>query len=815
MGQGCQGFVQCPDGLHCRVGSPHYVRSSFAARAGPPRSGAVMTEDAVTQGGERDRGWARAAGWVRRKDPGLLAIKRSVRAAITIPTVFGLTHLLFSNPQVSLFGAFGSFSLLLLVDFPSRFWTRLLCYMVLWLVGSGLIALGTVISTDKWAAVAAMAVVGFGVLFVGIVAPQVAAASTATLLIFVLPVAVAQPAEAVGPRLVGWVAAGAVGITASMVLWPTPWHDDLRRRLSATVSAVARLVALHGGGKPDAEAQSAVEVEVSLLRARFANTPYPPTGAAGTAVALAKLVGRVEWAAGNAMLVPDASDMWHMPKVQAMIEAVAQTLRRSASLICDTQAHPVDDPEHVLALRESMHELENLMGEELAAEVSTLIEPETGSESSGGESEKPPAASKGGLASSLDPSFQARALGVATVLVADATLEAAGVRAEGEHVWGAGPEWGSRQLVRRLLSHLSFRSVWFRNAVRAGAGLALAVAVVEITDVEHGFWVVLGTLSVLRSNALGTGATALRAVGGTAVGFVVGSAVMIGVAGHAVLLWVLLPLAVLVSGVAPSMISFAAGQAAFTLVVIILFNIIQPTGWKVGLTRIEDVAIGCGVSIVVGILFWPRGAMAALGRALSDAFVMSSGYLGDAVVRLTTPNGRVDMAPGQRASHTAYLRLDDAFRQFLAERGAKLVPVEVVANLFTGSNRIRLAAFTLSALPVLPPEQGHSELESVAVAGAVLRDSYASSHRWYEEFGEVLRGQRGALDPPPEHDETLHGVLRNAFEDARVGRRGDQLGTMLQMLWADELLETQRQVQADLAGSVELFTRHRHKLLMI
>jgi hypothetical protein len=35
------------------------------------------------------------------------------------------------------------------------------------------------------------------------------------------------------------------------------------------------------------------------------------------------------------------------------------------------------------------------------------------------------------------------------------------------------------------------------------------------------------------------------------------------------------------------------------------------------------------------------------------------------------------------------------------------------------------------------------------------------------------------------------------------------------MLWADELLESQRQVQAELAGSVELFTRHRHKLLMI
>ena len=242
---------------------------------------------------------------------------------------------------------------------------------------------------------------------------------------------------------------------------------------------------------------------------------------------------------------------------------------------------------------------------------------------------------QGTLTSSLDPSFQVRALGVATAMVADATLESAGVAPEGHPGFDATGEAPATVIWSRLASHLSFRSVWFRNSVRGAAGLALAVTVVEVTAVEHGFWVVLGTLSVLRSNAMGTGATALRAVAGTAVGFVVGAAIMIGVGGHTVALWALLPVAVLVSGVAPSMISFAAGQAAFTLVVIILFNIIQPVGWRVGLTRIEDVAIGCGVSIVVGLLFWPRGAMAALGRALADAFVASSGYLADAVDRLT------------------------------------------------------------------------------------------------------------------------------------------------------------------------------------
>jgi Fusaric acid resistance protein-like len=772
-----------------------------------------MTETTVSPVVERRSLWAHGVEWIRKKDPGYLAIKRSARAAITMPTVFGVAHLVFSNPQVDLFSAFGSFDLLLLVDFPGRPRTRLVSYLSLWAVGCGLIALGTVFSTNKAAAVAAMAVVGFLVLFLGIVSSQVATASTATLLLFVLPVAVAQPAGAVGSRILGWALAGAGCTVACMVLWPTPWHDNLRRRLSATLSAVAALVTAHAEGSVDDEERAAVSREFSLLRNQFATTPYPPTGAAKSAVAVAKLVGRVEWTAGNAALVSQESLSRPTPAALRMIQTAAETLRRSASLICDGHGHPVQDPAVVHELEEVSDALDDLLNDEITSEVSGLIDPAPDGALGGPAAAQPEMSEveSSSLASVLDPGFSARALGFATLMVAHATLEAAGARAPGSLGMEGAEEAASAQTWRRLVSHLSFRSVWFRNAIRGAAGLALAVAVVEITDVEHGFWVVLGTLSVLRTNALGTGATALRAVGGTAVGFVVGSAIMIGVGGHTALLWILLPLAVLVSGVAPSMISFAAGQAGFTLVVIILFNIIVPSGWRVGLTRIEDVAIGCGVSVVVGLLFWPRGAMAALGRALSDAFVQSSAYLADAVNRLTTSGDLVDTTPGQRASHSAYLRLDDAFRQFMAERGAKVVSVQVVANLVTGSNRIRLAAFTLSTLPVLRPDEGQAELESVAVAGAVLRDSYASSHRWYEEFGEILAGQRDSLDRPPDHDATLHGVLRNAFEDARVSRREDRLRAMLQMLWADELLETQRQVQSDLASTADLFTRRGQK----
>ncbi len=779
-----------------------------------------MDTGGAVPGGPRRRRWgyASAVGWVRAKDPGLLAVKRSVRAAVVMPAAFGLTHVIFSDAQVSLFAAFGSFALLLLVDFPGRPRTRLVAYLALFVVGSGFVALGTVVSTHKVAAVATMGAVGFVVLFAGIAAPQAATGATAALLTFVLPVAVAQPAGAVGPRLVGWVIAAALCIPACMLVWPTPWHDELRRRLSATVSAIARLAAVHATGRRDPAVNREVTEQLAALRTQFAATPYPPTGAVAGAVGLAKLVGRVEWVAGNAGLVSEEAPSLALLPVREVSAAVAATLTACASLICDGKAHPVDDPERVRAVRTSARQLDELIGRELDAEVTSLISTATGADDTHGAGSSNREAEAAGLRllSSLDPSFHARALGVATQMVADSTLEAAGVSSSDERVGAladAPPE--RRHFWRLIASHLSLRSVWFRNALRGAVGLTLAVAVVEVTNVNHGFWVVLGTLSVLRSSALGTGSTALRAVGGTVVGFVVGSAIMLGVGDHSVALWALLPLAVLVSGVAPSMISFAAGQAGFTVVVVILFNLIAPTGWRVGLTRIEDVAIGCGVSVVVGLLFWPRGATTALGRALSDAFVKSSAYLADAVDRLTTTTHQVDTDPSRRDASAAYFRLDDAFRQFIAERGAKVVPVATVSNLFTGANRIRLGAYTLDTLRTFPAAPGKPELESVTIAGAVLRDSCASSHRWYQEFAAVLAERRPALPPPAEHDEALHHVLRAAFEDARAQERADRLRTALRMLWADELLEGQRQLQVDLAASADLFARRRHETRLI
>jgi hypothetical protein len=82
----------------------------------------------------------------------------------------------------------------------------------------------------------------------------------------------------------------------------------------------------------------------------------------------------------------------------------------------------------------------------------------------------------------------------------------------------------------------------------AVAGLPVLVA--RLTGVQHSFWVVLGALSVLRSNALNTGQDAVRAILGTVAGFIVGAALLVGIGTNTTVLWFLLPLAVFLAGVA-------------------------------------------------------------------------------------------------------------------------------------------------------------------------------------------------------------------------------------------------------------------------
>ena len=225
-------------------------------------------------------------------------------------------------------------------------------------------------------------------------------------------------------------------------------------------------------------------------------------------------------------------------------------------------------------------------------------------------------------------------------------------------------------------AHVERHSVWLHNSVRGAAGLGLAVLVADLTGVQHSFWVVLGALSVLRSNALEHRPERRpRRSLGTVAGFVVGGAAAgrrsaptrpcCGCCCRS---------PILVAGLAPAAISFAAGQAAFTLRPGDPVQHPRAGRWRVGLVRIEDVRSAARSAWSSALLFWPRGAVAALGRALADAYRDSAAYLArrsSSAWSAATRRHAAGAAERADAAAAASRRLDDAFRAYLAERGAE------------------------------------------------------------------------------------------------------------------------------------------------
>ncbi len=224
----------------------------------------------------------------------------------------------------------------------------------------------------------------------------------------------------------------------------------------------------------------------------------------------------------------------------------------------------------------------------------------------------------GDVISAIDPGFRAQEISfVVAQLARNVDLAAAADRRSWiAQLLGRRPDGAPGALAsiyERAGTHVDRHSLWLRNSLRGALGLGLAVLVARLTGVQHAFWVVFGTLSVLRSSALVTGQNVARAVLGTTAGFVVGGIIVWLVGTDRTLLWVLLPLAVLFAAWRRRRSRSPAGQAAFTLTLLILFNILAPEGWQIGLVRIEDVAIGGAVSLAVGVLLWPRGAARRCG----------------------------------------------------------------------------------------------------------------------------------------------------------------------------------------------------------
>jgi hypothetical protein len=740
-------------------------------------------------------------------DPGLAVLRRALRTAIAAPAMLAITYPMTGSADMAVFATLSPLALTMFSDVSGPLHRRVEYQVELALVTTVLIALGTLASQWTWVATLGTFAVAFSILFAGVVSSALATATTPLLISFVLPTTLASPTGFLADRLVGWLAGSTAAVLTAAFLWPAPPRDHLRAHTAVACACIARQLrgeaasggARLGNNEQDLEIATRETTEsIAALRNAFFATPYRPTGLSTSSRAVVRLVDQVIWLGHTLEKAADASSGIPVAKAACQVkQTAADVLGHGAAVLNAPTADAGGLRRGVDVLQKARVTLEQTAVSPLAAYTAAGV---------------PASSLQRGrdFVDSLHFSFRAQQTAFAVTAIAEnielSTRACQRRRARG--LVQPRPVWAEPALVsarERGQAHLERHSVWLHNSVRGATALTMAVLLARVSDLEHSFWIVFGTLAVLRSSAVNTGQTVARALLGTAAGFMVAVGIILALDAHTILLWVVLPLAIASLGIEPAVTSFTAGQAGFTVVLLMLFSIIDPAGWQIGLVRIQDMALGCAVSLAVGALFWPRGATAALGHALHEALGSGAEYLRGAVeFGLTRCDATSPPSPcpvhERRQAAAAARRMDDAYREYLAERGTKPLSIADVTALVNAVAVLRLTADAIVDLWT----RGHytPEGDRTAVRTRIQRRA-VPLFRWYEGVGRALgagtqvpdRERRGAVT-----DDALETEVRRDLAD----EEGGGTATAARMVWTADHLDTLDGLGADIEASVRI-----------
>ncbi len=611
------------------------------------------------------------------RDPGLSALRRAVRATIVIPLAFAFADVLLRAPQSLVFVMFGCFSLLVISDFGGMRRPRALAYLTATLVGAALVALGTLVSTSPWLPAVVMFVVGFAISFSRIFGGYFAAANLGMLLAFVIAVTIPASPDVIPARVGGWAMAGLISTVAAIALWPRFERVMTNNLAAKALVAVADLVEGMRAGGDDGNFPGLLEAArsaVQAARGAYAVMGKRPIAPARRDRAFVQLLIECErildiierpFNENRAAVRPD------LPEGNQLIASVVAALRSSAAVLKGGVRPDI----HAIELARLQHRaaLDGWAAEQLR-------------------SGRP----VGEVLDSLGVDDSLRVVSYVTFTLGRHAIIAAGAKLD------AGD--AAIDVLQAIRTHLEPPSTVLQGTLRVAIGLALAVFIAGAFGLSHAFWVVLGTIQVLRSNALGTGRTIVLAVAGNAIGVVIGGAFALIAGNDHNIMWIAFPPAVFLAAYAATTIGFMLSQAAFTINLIIVFNLISPAGWQVGLVRIEDLMVGAFISLVVGLLLWPHGARRELARALGSVYRSLVEYVGLGFDRVLGFVPAAEFEPRNAADAIrkdvvrARDRADAAFDTFITEKGDRAFDQETAAFLLSSANHAILAGDLLEVV---------------------------------------------------------------------------------------------------------------------
>ncbi|GAA0401064.1 FUSC family protein [Streptomyces luteireticuli] len=658
-----------------------------------------------------------------RHEDGPPALRRAVWTVLAGCLPFAVLLYGFHRPVEALYAIFGTLPLVLFCRVPGPPRRRTRTLLTALPVGWLLVTAGTLLAVRSWAAACGMLAVGFLVSFCAACGPRAAALSIAFQLYYVLPCFPPYAPQTLGARLTGLTVGILCTVLAERLVWPDPTPVPYRAVLADAADAVAghaeRTAGALAAGTGLAGLQGSADRALEAARLSRVPAAERPTSPSVPDRALNHTHAALRYTRDQLDRISACQDVPH-PASAALLRRVAAALRPAAAAL---RAGPPGPPPPG----------------ELATALGTF---------------------DGARARMLD---RASAAGLRQDALVRASADGARFAAESARIaLGARPvppvsePFGYAFLPvrlrwwRRLRVHLTPESVLLQNAVRTAVALAAARLLAGALGLSHGFWVLLATLSFMRTSAADTRSALVPAFLGTAAGAALATALLYGIGDRPVWYAVLLPVAVLVGfGVGP-VLGPAWMQAAMTLVFVLVFTQLSVPDWHLSGVRLLDVVIGGSTGALAGLLAWPRGGHGQLRNAVADVLTESAALCRAVTALLCTGGGPVSLAPAR----AAVLRAEATYCQYRTEHRPGRAPEPVWGDALAASYQAlhggevmvhRHGSGTAAPLPA-----GAADRLAVLaddVARAYLRSAAAVREGRWEAAGP-LPGRAAGSSPP-------------------------------------------------------------------
>ena len=709
-----------------------------------------------------------------RRDPRRIVLHRAVRITLAACVAFYTCRFIVGDPQMAVYSCFAAIALGALSNIAGTARQRLRLYVFALIASWVLVTVGTWAASNIWAATLGMLVVGFAVSYIAIGGPRLAGVSSGLLLMYILPSFPPYTPAALDSRLIG-VTLGTVLIAAAdRWLWPVPDSQSYELRLATTADA---LTAYLQAMRPlmDGSAVSADELEAARKRAvgagrASAPTSLPPqerpTGpfrhdrsllACGSLLRL--LISRA-YAVEKALRRPDAPDG---PRRGAfLLDAVEFAAQACAAAVSGAGPAPDAEPLRAANRRHAQLRLSwlgDIVREDSALEAWLRL---------------------GSALSELGETADIVVQSVRLVCRAP-TPEQPGAAPPPR----SSPLWFAHRSTLllwwiRARGLLTPRSVVFQNALRLALGLAAARFLAGSFDLSHGFWVLLATLTLMRTTATATRSALWPAFLGTVAGALTAAGLLLAFGQEPAVFVIVLPVVLIaafaVGPLAGPVLGPAGGQFFFTLAVAALFIQVAPANWRLAEARLLDVVLGGVVGSIVGVLVWPSGGTGELRRA-AERTLRSMGEHILTTARSMAGLPSLDVETTLRQARRNLILATDSLTQSLSEGSNESDPDRWNAFLVAGHRTLH-GSFVLQQRYPSPGPLPWPDMTAL-----LLKVADGASRTAQEVADEMHDAHIGDLPPADAEDDQVRrwllGTMRTADPTVDLLRVVDTRAWML------------------------------------